>query len=604
MARRNRLAWLGWMSCAALAFVVGCGSDGETGPAGPPGSEGSEGPPGQEGTGEPSVNAITPGRAFLERRIEVIVSGNGTEWTSGAQVDFGPGITVEEVKVASPTALVATLTVDAAAELGPRDVTVTEGETSVAYTDAFTIEAPLSVPAYAGTRAQGSVLFARLEQLDRSTPFDTLSVDSLSLAAGDNSPGLYLTDAENQPEIDSYHIDGLLFVDVNAVTGPTEVVVESGLPGTEVTSRAPAVFNIAERAPSPLTAGTLANGTVTEPLQTHLYSFTASPHMLVTLSVTTADPEATPRFMLLPESGKFSDLIKYSDTAAFTSGLGGTWYLVYWDNTSATGYDFSIQADEVHSDDIEPNDTCALAQPLTLPASFSSLLLATDTDEDWFEVTVDAAAVGNSLRVVTSPGNTDTDTVIEVFQDDCVTSLGGPSDDDFYLDSLTSAPIPAAGTYYIKVSYSVAPFGGTAYNLSASLVPQPGPETEPNDDSATANAVVAGATIQATLGVAGDQDYFAVTVPAGATIQALVGDGVTDTCGSESGGAIDSEIEIYDVDGTTSLKYGDDLSFTNFCSFAKTKVTAAGTYYVRTAGSAEFCADCTYDYSLIIDVIP
>ena len=603
MAGMNRLAWLGY---AAIALVIGCGSDGATGPAGtagpagPPGPEGTEGRPGEDGTGEPSVSAVTPGRAFLERRIDVTISGYGTEWSATTEADFGPGITVDEIRAASPTALVATITVDAAAALGSRDVTVMSGDASVVYADAFRVEAPLAIPGYAGTLAQGSVIYARLEQLDASTPFDTLSLDNLLFYAGDSSPGLYLVGANDQPTVDPYHIDGLLFLDVNASTGPTEVVVESGLPGGEITSRAPAVFDAEARAPIALAAGAPATGAVTEPLQTHLYSFTATPNTQVTLSVNATDPAAVPGFMLLPESGKFSDLIEYTDTTTFSAGAGGTWYLVFWDNSGATGYDFTFEATEVVSDDEEPNNTCMTAQAITLPASLSTLSLPDATDEDWFEVTVDASAVGSSLRVVTSPGDADTDTVVDVLLDDCVTSLGGPSPDTFYFDSLTSAPIPAAGTYFVKVSYSTFGFTSPGYNLSVALVPAPGPETEPNDDSATATPAAIGQTFQATLGVAGDQDYFAVTVPAGATILATVGDGAVDTCGSA--GDIDSEVEIYDIDGTTSLAYNDDAGFGYYCSATSATVSAAGTYYVRAAGSAAYCADCTYDYSVTIDV--
>ena len=122
----------------------------------------------------------------------------------------------------------------------------------------------------------------------------------------------------------------------------------------------------------------------------------------------------------------------------------------------------------------------------------------------------------------------------------------------------------------------------------------------PNNDSATATPSVGGQRFQATLGVAGDQDDFAVTVPAGATILATVGDSAVDTCGQV--GAIDSEVEIYDTDGTTSLAYNDDVGLGYYCSGASATVSAAGTYYVRAAGSADFCADCTYDYSVTIDV--
>ena len=51
------------------------------------------------------------------------------------------------------------------------------------------------------------------------------------------------------------------------------------------------------------------------------------------------------------------------------------------------------------------------------------------------------------------------------------TELSAPSPDYFYHDAVISPPITAAGTYYVRVSYSTVAFEGSTYNLDVSLVP-------------------------------------------------------------------------------------------------------------------------------------
>src|ERR1044071_5578542 len=71
-----------------------------------------------------SVSGVFPSSAFLGRKLRVEVSGDNTSWKPGTSVDFGAGITVQNVAVASPTTLFADITVLDNAAPGLRDVTV------------------------------------------------------------------------------------------------------------------------------------------------------------------------------------------------------------------------------------------------------------------------------------------------------------------------------------------------------------------------------------------------------------------------------------------------------------------------------------------------
>jgi cysteine-rich repeat protein len=137
---------------------------------------------------------------------------------------------------------------------------------------------------------------------------------------------------------------------------------------------------------------------------------------------------------------------------------------------------------------------------------------------------------------------------------------------------------------------------------SSACVCEPFLETEPNDTDVTANVVAAGiCLVNADIDVGADEDYFAVTLAAGETLTATVVAGATDTCGPS--GSIDSEIEIYDTNGTSSLVFNDDISGSNnYCSSASYTSVAGGQYFVRVSNSSSFCNSCLFDYGLSIGI--
>ena len=100
--------------------------------------------------------------------------------------------------------------------------------------------------------------------------------------------------------------------------------------------------------------------------------------------------------------------------------------------------------------------------------------------------------------------------------------------------------------------------------------------------------------------MSGDVDFFAVAALEGQTITAEVGDGGSGEC---LGLALDSELAILDVDGTTQLAFNDEISnSSNFCSRTSFVVTADGTYFVRVRESAAFAFGDTFAYQLFVKV--
>jgi hypothetical protein len=463
---------------SVMLLTLGCegpagpaGAVGQEGPIGAPGAQGPDGLPGPPGIGGPSINAVTPSSVFLERTVDVIISGSGTDWTDAVIPDFGPEIEVQDFVVASPTAIRATILVSPEAPLGLRDVVVADGTDVAIFAGAFRVDRPLLVQTSLvfGTVAQGSVLFARGEIKDVTTPLDS---EALSWFADGSSAGFPAATG-------TYFVDGILFLDVMAPTGMTDVVVESGI--SPVSSRHPDALNVMARTPTTLTAGTPLNAMVSAPFESHLYQLDAAANQQVSIQVSTTSPDGFPGFLLLPPSGLFADFLSYSDNVSFQTGNAAeSWYVVYWDDTGIDGYDYTLDA------------------------------------------------------------------------------------------------------------------------ISLTLVP----EVEPNNSSSTANLIASlPAAVSGDINPAFDDDWFAVTATSGQTITATVGAGTVDTCGGDGIGLIDSEIEIYDTDGSTSLEFNEDINaFTNYCSSASTTVSASGTYYVRVAASAQYCDDCLFDYGTSITV--
>ncbi len=95
-------------------------------------------------------------------------------------------------------------------------------------------------------------------------------------------------------------------------------------------------------------------------------------------------------------------------------------------------------------------------------------------------------------------------------------------------------------------------------------------EAEPNDDATQANTLTLGDDMSAAIDPAGDVDYFAITVDAGAIVsfETLPGD------------ADDTQLTLFDTDGTTELAFNDDGGEGFYSLIEGWEFAAAGTYYV------------------------
>ncbi len=98
----------------------------------------------------PTITTVLPDSGVQGNTYPAIVI-TGTDFTGATAVSFGAGITVDSFGVDSPTQITASITIDAAAGTGVRDVSVTTPGGTGTKTSGFTVElATITVTAPTG----------------------------------------------------------------------------------------------------------------------------------------------------------------------------------------------------------------------------------------------------------------------------------------------------------------------------------------------------------------------------------------------------------------------------------------------------------------------
>lgn len=411
------------------------------------------------------VSGVFPSEAFIGRQVRVEISGDQSTWSNGATVNFGDGITVDQVSVASPSALFADITIAPTAAAGLHDVTVTDGGETLTLAQSFELVPPVAVKVE-GTLAQGSVAFLTINNLDFLNQFDpTTDADgnfvNTSLVG---PPGTSF----QVSSVDAFSISAAMLIDVDASSGP--VTVTSGA-DTQVSSPG-GDMTIAPRTAMPITAGTAATGTATDAFGTQLFEFTPGAGPALVTAVALADePNANAQLVILGASGKWADGFQLFPLTGFfgdvlRQGFASVqqtpekFYAIYFDNSGLSGYTFSMLADSVTLTPANEVATAhannATAQQVAAPALVNNATLASDTEVDVYKVPVAAGDIGKSVHVVTTGAGSTADVVVEVFGGAAgTTSLGGPSDDALVDEDFTSTAIPAATTnVFVKVTPS------------------------------------------------------------------------------------------------------------------------------------------------------
>jgi len=457
-----------WGVLLGVAISACSGSTGPTGPQGATGTMGAPGSSGSSGSGgggaSASVSSISPLFAFQGRTINVSISGTGTTWDAKTTVAFAnTGVTVNSVTVASTSGLVANITVGSMATIGSTDVTVTDGTSVTVFKAAFQIESPLTVTVTPATGVpQGGLANLHVQMNDLTTPLDpdtfNVTVSSMDLET-------------SQPEPSDYAFDLTIQADVLATPGTFDLTVTSGEP-TTITSLAPQSFKIVARAPTVLTAGTAASGSLMTELDTELYSFTPAAASQQFVQFTTTSMAGLLVTSVIPKSGAYADALDQYNMR-FAEGITSTdpFYLVVADSDGLFGpgpvpADTSIitflspctAATEESETSTTNDDKYQTAQVVaTLPTLVSGTLgygtVDGTVDLDFYSISVPS---GSKTIHAATGGDPLTDTAITIY-DGTGTSLVSSDDSDLQEDLVYTLPtITTATTYYVAVSASMS----------------------------------------------------------------------------------------------------------------------------------------------------
>lgn len=433
-------------ACAIVAMsgaVCACG--------GPSGQGAADSGAPEASSESPSVSAIVPSRVFLARTTQVTLSGYATHWSSATQVDFGPGITIENLVVASPTALVARVTTTKSTPVGVRDVIVDDGDAHERYAAAFQVLPPLTA-SFQGTMAQGALALVTLQVLDTSTPLDLTSVRNLdgtttypnlalSVPAGVGNVGI--------ASASDFEVTCALSIDVDAAVGPGDVDLVSGPAGATTDFPLPTGVSVTARSATPIASGGDAMGQITSPYDSALYSLTPAVMAILDFQVTSSIDALDPAVALLPSSGHFADLLGFGSKQTAVAPAGVPLYAVYWENTGGTGpYAVSVTTTSVAA---TASATPADAKPQHAIAAAGLPFVLTDGDlgRNSFDYVRLRVSRPTRLRVQTI-GDLATDTQVTAYRSDARTQIGSSIDTGFAADGTIS--LLGAGTYYVLFS--------------------------------------------------------------------------------------------------------------------------------------------------------
>ena len=406
----------------------------------------------------PTASGVFPAEGFTGRSVRVEISGDATTWKDGATVDFGAGVTVNSVDVASPTDLFAEITIDPAAAAGKTDVTVTNSGKKYTLTKAFELVSPTPI-SFSGDVAQGGVPFFTIGNLDFSHQFDPTQ---------DQNTGEFTNTTITGPagaqivlsSVTPFEIQGRVLLDINATPGPLTLMVGNG---SNATTSIPGTLDVKPRTPTPFTSPLTIS--LAEHGSSNLYSFSNTGATIVHYSLTGTAPDSAPVSEVLGAGGTWAaDAIGASPAVLEQGGMG---YLLVEsfgnsaDTVTLKGAVESLTSAAEGNDNTNGTAAGALVAS-SIPFRQTGGILSSASDVDVIKFTIAGADVNKKAHINTDlGGNPNVDSSVNVVN--CTTNAsmtGGVQDNtlcpDFFNcmsfnEDVTTSALPA-GTYCIQVS--------------------------------------------------------------------------------------------------------------------------------------------------------
>ena len=441
---------------------VACGSQPASprGHAGGAGDAGGHAPiflPDANPTPPASVGGVTPSHAFLARHQEILVNGYSTSWTAATRVDLGPGVVITNLSAPTPNFLAVDFGVDPTATPGPRDLTIVDADGgAIVSRGALELDPPISLT-FDGTLAEGSIVVAHLTVLDTTIPLDTTATtDPFGVSTFTHlTPLLPIGLSATVSAATDFTADVQLFIDATT-SGADGFDLVSGPPGN--TSDAhfplPGGVNVAARAGIPLVAGTVVNGSVDAKYATGLFVYTPSSAgiSIVDFTATTAASGGDPAVLLLPATGRWSDLLAGGSVVTWLTSSTDPIYAVYFDQTGMTGaYSVGLTVTAPAASAAASASDATMAGAVVaagLPFVLTGGQLTSTSSQDWIQITTGPGDGGKHLQVQ-SAGDPLTFLDVTIY-DDQGDSIGG-NENGGPVHALTG-PLLASRTYYVAFS--------------------------------------------------------------------------------------------------------------------------------------------------------
>lgn len=265
----------------------------------------------------------------------------------------------------------------------------------------------------------------------------------------------------------------------------------------------------------------------------------------------------------------------------------------------------------------EPNNTSGTAQVLNLGAQNVTIVRGSiDPGGDVEFFRINGVVPGSKIWLVTDPGGTqvagatsrdlvmdllaaDGTTVIENDDDDGTGNGGDGTIETGLASTIGGRILVTGGTYYISLRAFSATGIVNPYRLFVNVTP-PGagsPEVEANNTAATANVLATGPAVNirtASIGVAGDEDYYSISLQAGNVLVISA-----DADPARTGSGTDLVVEVRDPADVLLLSFDSGItgSIANpSCESANYTITASGTYFIKVR---HFSAAGTGTYDLM-----
>jgi hypothetical protein len=408
-------------------------------------------------TPPPSVGGVTPSHAFLARHREILVNGYSTSWTAATRVDLGAGIIITNLSAPTPNFLAVDFGVDPTATPGPRDLTIVDADGgAIVSRGALELDPPIALT-FDGTLAEGSIVVAHMTVLDTTIPLDTTATtDPFGVPTFTNLTPLLPTGlSATVLAASAYTADVQLFIDATT-SGANRFDLLSGPPGTtsDVHFPMPGGVNVAARAGIPLAAGAVVNGSVDAKYATGLFVYTPSSAgvSIVDFNATTAASGGDPAVLLLPATGRWSDVLAGGVVATWLTSSTDPIYAVYFDQSGMTGaYSVGLVATAPAATAAASASDATMAGAVVaagLPFVLTGGLLTSASSQDWIQITTGPGDTGKHLEVQ-SAGDPHTFLDVTIY-DDQGGSIGG-NENGGPVHALTG-PLLASRTYYVAFS--------------------------------------------------------------------------------------------------------------------------------------------------------